>query len=223
MDHFSPDYWNMHDKKISDPNAWTPTRKTKSRVQVHGNNSKDIDFSMRNSYNANLTKKREHGANERRHLQLDTFGRIMVIVLKQRTAVSSKQSGVIVQQDATRQAGDMMLAFYLVTPRPPSTQFHTEDLITLPNIQLLYKTTIMSQKLFIAVYCACLIHSPGRSLSHICCGKQLGDSISSDRSNLALILGVLKQYCSAEESDDPYTMYLWSQIDPIVVDKAKAI
>ncbi|PRP72817.1 hypothetical protein PROFUN_17027, partial [Planoprotostelium fungivorum] len=37
------------------------------------------------------------------------------------------------------------------------------------------------------------------------------------RSNLALILGVLKQYRSAEESDDPYTMHLWSQIDPIVV------
>ncbi|PRP78072.1 hypothetical protein PROFUN_13881 [Planoprotostelium fungivorum] len=33
MDHFSPDYWNMHDKKISDPNAWTPTRKTKSIAQ----------------------------------------------------------------------------------------------------------------------------------------------------------------------------------------------
>ncbi|PRP79984.1 hypothetical protein PROFUN_05960, partial [Planoprotostelium fungivorum] len=28
--------------------------------------------------------------------------------------------------------------------------------------------------------------------------------------------GVLKRYCSAEESDDPYTMHLWSQIDPIV-------
>ncbi|PRP77291.1 hypothetical protein PROFUN_05536, partial [Planoprotostelium fungivorum] len=36
------------------------------------------------------------------------------------------------------------------------------------------------------------------------------------RSDLALILGVLKQYRSAEESDDPYTMHLWSQIDPIV-------
>ncbi|PRP80337.1 actin binding protein [Planoprotostelium fungivorum] len=30
MDHFSPDFWNMHDNKISDPNAWIPTRKTKS-------------------------------------------------------------------------------------------------------------------------------------------------------------------------------------------------
>ncbi|PRP80281.1 hypothetical protein PROFUN_11759 [Planoprotostelium fungivorum] len=37
----------------------------------------------------------------------------------------------------------------------------------------------------------------------------------NSRSNLALILGVLKQYRSAEESDDPYTMHLWSQIDPI--------
>ncbi|PRP79876.1 hypothetical protein PROFUN_12365 [Planoprotostelium fungivorum] len=36
------------------------------------------------------------------------------------------------------------------------------------------------------------------------------------RSDLALILGVLKRYRSAEESDDPYTMHLWSQIDPIV-------
>ncbi|PRP85829.1 hypothetical protein PROFUN_06021 [Planoprotostelium fungivorum] len=38
----------------------------------------------------------------------------------------------------------------------------------------------------------------------------------NSRSDLASILGVLKQYCSAEESDDPYTMHLWSQIDPIV-------
>ncbi|PRP77791.1 hypothetical protein PROFUN_07733 [Planoprotostelium fungivorum] len=37
MDHFSPDYWNMHDKKSSDPNAWTPTRKTKS--YLHKNHS----------------------------------------------------------------------------------------------------------------------------------------------------------------------------------------
>ncbi|PRP73302.1 hypothetical protein PROFUN_16808 [Planoprotostelium fungivorum] len=37
----------------------------------------------------------------------------------------------------------------------------------------------------------------------------------NSRSDLALILGVLKQYCSAEESDDPYTMHLWSHIDPI--------
>ncbi|PRP79878.1 hypothetical protein PROFUN_12367 [Planoprotostelium fungivorum] len=37
----------------------------------------------------------------------------------------------------------------------------------------------------------------------------------NSRSNLALILGVLKRYCSAEESDDPYNMHLWSQIDPI--------
>ncbi|PRP76671.1 retrotransposable element protein, partial [Planoprotostelium fungivorum] len=37
----------------------------------------------------------------------------------------------------------------------------------------------------------------------------------NSRSNLALILGVLKQYRSAEESDDQYTMHLWSQIDPI--------
>ncbi|PRP87218.1 hypothetical protein PROFUN_01480 [Planoprotostelium fungivorum] len=34
MDHFSPNFWNMHDKKISDPNAWTPTRKPKSIGQV---------------------------------------------------------------------------------------------------------------------------------------------------------------------------------------------
>ncbi|PRP73899.1 hypothetical protein PROFUN_16511 [Planoprotostelium fungivorum] len=33
MDHFSPDYWNMHDEKISNPNAWTPTRKTKSDIK----------------------------------------------------------------------------------------------------------------------------------------------------------------------------------------------
>ncbi|PRP73866.1 hypothetical protein PROFUN_16601 [Planoprotostelium fungivorum] len=38
----------------------------------------------------------------------------------------------------------------------------------------------------------------------------------NSRSDLALILGVLKRYRSAEESDDPYTMHLWSQIDPIV-------
>ncbi|PRP83207.1 hypothetical protein PROFUN_09371 [Planoprotostelium fungivorum] len=37
----------------------------------------------------------------------------------------------------------------------------------------------------------------------------------NSRSNLALILGVLKRYRSAEESDDQYTMHLWSQIDPI--------
>ncbi|PRP72878.1 hypothetical protein PROFUN_17129, partial [Planoprotostelium fungivorum] len=37
----------------------------------------------------------------------------------------------------------------------------------------------------------------------------------NSRSDLALILGVLKRYRSAEESDDPYTMHLWSQIDPI--------
>ncbi|PRP88208.1 glycerophosphodiester phosphodiesterase domain-containing protein 1-like [Planoprotostelium fungivorum] len=34
MDHFSPDYWNMHDKKISDPNARTPTRKPKSHATI---------------------------------------------------------------------------------------------------------------------------------------------------------------------------------------------
>ncbi|PRP82648.1 hypothetical protein PROFUN_09759 [Planoprotostelium fungivorum] len=45
----------------------------------------------------------------------------------------------------------------------------------------------------------------------------------NSRSNLALILGVLKQYCSAEESDDPYNMHLWSQIDPIVVGPVCAI
>ena len=45
----------------------------------------------------------------------------------------------------------------------------------------------------------------------------------NSRSDLALILGVLKRYRSAEESDDPYTKHLWSQIDPIVVGKAKAI
>ncbi|PRP83697.1 hypothetical protein PROFUN_03852 [Planoprotostelium fungivorum] len=54
----------------------------------------------------------------------------------------------------------------------------------------------------------------------------LGDDFHkklNSRSDLALILGVLKRYRSAEESDDPYTMHLWSQIDPIVVGKAKAI
>ncbi|PRP74554.1 hypothetical protein PROFUN_16186 [Planoprotostelium fungivorum] len=40
----------------------------------------------------------------------------------------------------------------------------------------------------------------------------------NSRSDLALILGVLKQYRSAEESDDPYTMHLWSQMDSIVVE-----
>ncbi|PRP80181.1 hypothetical protein PROFUN_12139 [Planoprotostelium fungivorum] len=39
----------------------------------------------------------------------------------------------------------------------------------------------------------------------------------NSRSDLALILGVLKRYRSAYESDDPYTKHLWSQIDPIVV------
>ncbi|PRP79834.1 2-acylglycerol O-acyltransferase 2-A-like [Planoprotostelium fungivorum] len=37
----------------------------------------------------------------------------------------------------------------------------------------------------------------------------------NSRSDLVLILGMLKRYRSAEESDDPYTMHLWSQIDPI--------
>ncbi|PRP73715.1 hypothetical protein PROFUN_16663, partial [Planoprotostelium fungivorum] len=41
------------------------------------------------------------------------------------------------------------------------------------------------------------------------------DAKYEHRSDLALILGVLKRYRSAEESDDPYTMHLWSQIDPI--------
>ncbi|PRP74935.1 hypothetical protein PROFUN_15827, partial [Planoprotostelium fungivorum] len=44
----------------------------------------------------------------------------------------------------------------------------------------------------------------------------------NSRSDLALILGVLKRYRSAEESDDPYTMHLWSQIDPIVVESVVA-
>ncbi|PRP73009.1 hypothetical protein PROFUN_16888, partial [Planoprotostelium fungivorum] len=45
----------------------------------------------------------------------------------------------------------------------------------------------------------------------------------NSRSDIALILKVLKRYRSAEESDDSYTMHLWPQIDLIVVDKAKAI
>ncbi|PRP77140.1 hypothetical protein PROFUN_14554 [Planoprotostelium fungivorum] len=39
--------------------------------------------------------------------------------------------------------------------------------------------------------------------------------LKKNRNDLALILGVLKQYRSAEKSDDPYTKHLWSQIDPI--------
>ncbi|PRP76433.1 hypothetical protein PROFUN_12045 [Planoprotostelium fungivorum] len=42
MDHFSPDYWNMHDEKISDPNAWTPTRKTKSYAQSDTPNEEEF-------------------------------------------------------------------------------------------------------------------------------------------------------------------------------------
>ncbi|PRP74342.1 hypothetical protein PROFUN_16106 [Planoprotostelium fungivorum] len=51
--------------------------------------------------------------------------------------------------------------------------------------------------------------------------SKLHFSLLALRSNLALILGVLKQYRFSEESDDPYTMHLWSQMDPIVVSKAK--
>ncbi|PRP74940.1 retrotransposable element protein [Planoprotostelium fungivorum] len=45
--------------------------------------------------------------------------------------------------------------------------------------------------------------------------QELYATFSKSRSDLALILGVLKRYRSAEKSDDPYTMHLWSQIDPI--------
>ncbi|PRP76600.1 hypothetical protein PROFUN_15009 [Planoprotostelium fungivorum] len=47
----------------------------------------------------------------------------------------------------------------------------------------------------------------------VCSGSK---STQLARSNLALILGVLKRYCSPEESVDSYTMHLWSQFDPIV-------
>ncbi|PRP74240.1 hypothetical protein PROFUN_16246 [Planoprotostelium fungivorum] len=42
-------------------------------------------------------------------------------------------------------------------------------------------------------------------------------NIVKGRSDLALLLRVTERCCSSEESVDPYTMHLWSQIDPIVV------